>query len=103
MALRQYRPDQFEEYIPQEKQASYQEYQERNTRKEQLKEVLFFINIAIFSILTVISAYIYLSLDIPAFFAFILATATGLLGLKLVQKGLKANYERLQQKKRGRR
>ncbi|MER0122691.1 DUF3270 domain-containing protein [Streptococcus sp. ZJ93] len=88
MALRDYRPDyyHYHETIPKEKpQATYQTYQATNSGKERLKEFLFFLNIAIFSVITVIAAYIYLSNHVPIFLAFLLAIATGLVGLKLVQ------------------
>lgn len=88
MALRQYRPDdnQYDESIPKEKQqATYHAYHARNQNEERIKELFFFLNIAIFSIITVIAAYCYLSNHIPVFLAFILAIATGLIGLKLVR------------------
>ncbi|MBF0819347.1 DUF3270 domain-containing protein [Streptococcus acidominimus] len=88
MALRQYRPDyyQYDESIPKEKQqAAYQAYHATNPNKERVKEFFFFLNIAIFSVITVIATYIYLSNKIPVFLAFLLAIATGLIGLKFVQ------------------
>ena len=47
MAQRHYQSHeyQYEEYIPKEKQASYQTYQARNTKNYRVKELVFFINI----------------------------------------------------------
>ncbi|MGT2799645.1 DUF3270 domain-containing protein [Streptococcus marmotae] len=95
MALRDYRPDSYyyDETIPKEKQqATYQAYQATNPAKERLKEFFFFLNIAIFSIITVIAAYIYLSNHVPIFLAFLLAIVTGLIGLKLVQFFIKKKF-----------
>lgn len=100
MALRQYRPDlyQNEEYIPKEQQATYQPYQTHNPRREHLSEFLFFVNIAIFSILTVISTYTYLSLKVPTFLAFLLAVGTGAVGLRIVQIFLKKQLRKAYKK-----
>ncbi|HFI0119754.1 TPA: DUF3270 domain-containing protein [Streptococcus suis] len=97
MALKQYQSQkyQYEEYNPKEKKALFQSYQVKNPNYERISELLFFINIVLFSLITVISCYIYLSLDMPVFPAFILASATGFIGLRLVQFGLKQNYKRL--------
>lgn len=95
MALRHYQSHeyQYEEYIPKEKKANFQTYQAKNTNKERLKELLFFVNIAFFSLITVIASYVYLSVGIPVFVAIILASATGFLGLRLVQIGLKKKFK----------
>ncbi|MBF0787620.1 MULTISPECIES: DUF3270 domain-containing protein [unclassified Streptococcus] len=88
MALRQYRPDHYEydNSIPKEQQqATYQAYHATNPNKERINEFFFFLNIAIFSVITVIATYIYLSNHVPVFLAFILAIATGLFGLKFIQ------------------
>ncbi|HFI0694606.1 TPA: DUF3270 domain-containing protein [Streptococcus suis] len=101
MALRQYRPEdyQYEEYIPQEKQATYQTYQAKNTKKERINELLFFVNIVLFSLITVISAYVYLSVGLPVFLALVLATATGFIGFRLIQVGLKRKFKPRQTRK----
>lgn len=95
MALRQYQSHeyQYEEYIPKEKKSSVQAYQAPTSNKERVKELLFFINIAIFSLITVISSYVYLSMDIPVLLACILASATGAIGLRLIQVGLKKKFK----------
>lgn len=88
MTLKQYRPehDQYDELIPKEKQqANYQAYQTTHPSKERIKEFFFFLHIAIFSVITVIAAYIYLSNKVPVFLAFFFAMMTGLIGLKLIQ------------------
>lgn len=102
MALRDYRPEQYdyEEYIPKEKQATYQEYQVRKPYENRLRDLLFFLNIAIFSILTVMTTYVYLSMKIPVFLAFILGIATGFVGLRVIQIAMRNYYMRLKQKKR---
>ena len=47
MALRQERPDQslYEEHLPKEQQATYQEYQARKPYENRLRELLFFVNL----------------------------------------------------------
>lgn len=101
MSLRDYRPDYhpYEEPLPKEKQATFKEYKVKNQYQERLKEILFFVNISIFSVITVIASYIYLSLKFPTFLAFGLAILTSMGGLKLVQLGMRAQYKRLRQKK----
>ncbi|HEL9634727.1 TPA: DUF3270 domain-containing protein [Streptococcus suis] len=91
MALRHYQSQeyQYEEYIPKEKNTTVQAYQVKNAKKERINELLFFVNIVLFSLITVIASYIYLALDIPVFPALALASATGLIGFRLVQVGLK--------------
>ena len=101
MALRQYRPDQspYENIPPKEKQVTYQEYQKRNYHTEQLKEVLFFVNIGIFSILTVFAANIFLALNLPTFLAFVLAAIAGAVGLRGIQLVVRAQFKRIRKKK----
>lgn len=95
MALRHYRPEdhQYEEYVPQEQQATYQTYQKQDTGKERFREFLFFVNVALFSIITVLSSYVYLSFKLPTFLAFLLAIATGAVGLKLIQAGIRKQFK----------
>lgn len=102
MALRDYRPDYYpyEDSHPKETQATFQEYKVKNQHHERLKEILFFMNISIFSVITVIATYIYLSLNVPTFFAFVLAILTGVSGLKLVQLGMRTQYKHMKSKKR---
>ncbi len=102
MALRQYEPDQYEYHSPKEQQATYQAYQAKNQSTERLKEVLFFLNIVIFSIFTVVSTYIYLFWNVPAFFAFILGGLTGLGALKLIQFTSKRYFNYLRHKRNSR-
>ncbi len=99
MALRHHQSHeyQYEEYIPKEKQTNFQTYRARSTNKERIKELLFFVNIVFFSLITVIASYVYLSIGIPVFVALILASTTGFLGLRLVQIGLKKKSSRLTQ------
>ncbi|MGT2910564.1 DUF3270 domain-containing protein [Streptococcus cameli] len=102
MALRQQRPDQYqyEEYIPKEKQAKYQEYSIQHSHTNRLKEVLFFVNVVLFSILTVLTTYVYLSMKIPVFLSFVLGIATGLIGLRVIQIAMRNHYFRMKQKRR---
>lgn len=95
MALKQYQSQEieYEELTPIEKQNRFQAYQFKNLKKDRVKELLFFSNIVLFSLITVISSYVYLSLDIPVFVALCLASATGGLGLRLVQIGLKKRFK----------
>lgn len=91
MPARKYRPDQYlyEESSPKEKKVSYQAYRFPSPNKELLKEFLFFVNIVVFCILTVLSAYFYLSIGTPTFLAYLFAIATGFVGLRFVQSRLK--------------
>ncbi|CQR25648.1 membrane protein [Streptococcus varani] len=102
MALRQERPDQFlyEEQFPKEQQVRYQEYQTRKPYENRLRDLLFFINLAIFSIITVMATYVYLSVNFPAFLAFVLGIATGFLALRVIQIALRKQYMRMKLKKR---
>lgn len=101
MALRQYQSHdyQYEDSIPKEKQARFQTYQSKNLKNDRVKELLFFVNLVLFSLITVISSYVYLSLDIPVFPALCLASATGFIGLRLVQIGLKKKFKPRQTRK----
>lgn len=101
MAQRHYQSHeyQYEEYTPKEKQATYQTYQTRNNRNDRVKELLFFVNIVLFSLLTVISSYVYLSLGMPVFVALTLASVTGFIGLRLIQFGLKKKFRPKQTRK----
>ena len=104
MALRQERPDQslYEEHLPKEQQATYQEYQARKPYENRLRELLFFVNLAIFSIITVMATYVYLSMKIPAFLAFVLGMATGFLALRVIQIALRKQYNHMRNKRRSR-
>lgn len=88
MALRQYQPELYDD-SPKEHQATYQAYTPTKTVRQDVKDILFFTNIALFSILTVLSTTIYLSLDIPAVFSLLLGMATGFGSLALMRWGCK--------------
>ncbi|NQG96950.1 DUF3270 domain-containing protein [Streptococcus suis] len=96
MALRDYRPDLNPNEInyPKEKQARFQEYETPSENRERLRELVFFINIVIFCIITVFSAYIFLSNDFPVFLSFLLAIPCGAGGLRLVQWALKKQKQK---------
>lgn len=105
MAQRQYQSQeyQYEEYTPQETSTSYQSYQASQPNKDRINELLFFVNIVLFSLMTVISSYVYLSLDIPVFLAFTMAIITGAIGFRLVQIGLKTRKHTSPTKKNSKR
>lgn len=88
MALRQYQPELYDD-SPKERQATYQAYTPQQTVRQDVKDILFFTNIALFSILTVLSTTIYLSLEIPAVFALLLGMATSFGALTLIRWGFK--------------
>lgn len=97
MALRQYRPDQYEEYIPKEKQVSYQAYQTTKPTQQRIQELVFFVNVVLFAVLTVIATYVYLSLKIPAFFAMLFALPTGGIGHALIRGVFRLQLKQLKQ------
>lgn len=105
MALRQYQSHeyQYEEYIPKEKKTSFQVYKTPKANQERIRELFFFIHIALFSLIMVLSSYIYLSLGMSVFMALLLANVTGMFGLHLVKSGLaktfKNTYNRNRKKK----
>ena len=104
MALRQERPDQslYEELLPNEQQATYQEYQARKPHENRLRDLLFFVNLAIFSIISVMATYVYLSMKFPAFLAFVRGMATGFLALRVIQIALRKQYNKMRNKRRAR-
>lgn len=85
MALRQYRPDLYEETHPKERESSYSSYRGRPSQTNRIREVMFFTHIAIFSILTVFATYSYLSLSIPALLALTFGIGTSLVALHLTR------------------
>lgn len=102
MALRQERPDQslYVDNYPKEQQATYQEYQARKPHENRLRDLLFFVNLVIFSIITVMATYVYLSMKFPAFLAFLLGIATGFLALRVIQIAMRKHYAKMKYKRR---
>ncbi|HFI0048696.1 TPA: DUF3270 domain-containing protein [Streptococcus suis] len=101
MALKQYQSQkyQYEETIPKENKNRFQSFQFEDIQKARVQELLFFVNLVLFSLITVISSYIYLALGVPVFPAMLLASATGFIGLRLVQIGLKKKFKPRQTRK----
>lgn len=88
MPVPHYRSDntQYDVHSPKETTPAYHTYQATPTVHQRFKELLFFIHIVLFSLITVLAAYTYLSMNIPQFFAFLLAGTTGCIGLGLIKK-----------------
>lgn len=61
------------------KEISYQEYLPQAESASQLRELFFFINIALFCILTVFFSFIFLSAKISTFLSFTLAVVLSLM------------------------
>ncbi|KXT78453.1 DUF3270 family protein [Streptococcus sp. DD13] len=101
MALRHYQPDHYEESHPKESRVTYQRYQVPSSASNRLKDVLFFLNITIFSILSVLATYIFLSLGLHTLLAFVAGMISGLFGLKATQLLIRHQYKRLKRKKMG--
>lgn len=87
MALRKYQSFDQEDYLyqkqvpePQKEQASkaYQDYLPEAETGPKLSELLFFINIAVFCILTIIFSFVFLSFKMHTFFSVCLAVAASL-------------------------
>lgn len=83
MALRDYKYDEFpnEQAYP-EPAASYQDYQTDDDTSSQLNDLLFFVNVAIFAIASVLAVFILSALNVHSLVAFALAIPLGILGLK---------------------
>ncbi|HFU3707511.1 TPA: DUF3270 domain-containing protein [Streptococcus suis] len=101
MVLRNYQSheNQYEETIPKEKKNRFQSFQFEDIQKARVQELLFFVNLVLFSLITVISSYIYLALGVPVFPAMLLASVTGFIGLRLIQFGLKKKFRPKQTRK----
>lgn len=89
MALPKHQSEQFEEYIPKESTASFAQYQTSAHDKERIKEVIFFLNIAIFSIGTVLFSYIFLSHRVPGVISFCLAVIFSAFSMTLVRSAFR--------------
>ena len=86
MAMRKYRSFDQEDYLyqeelsqAQEKQSlNYQEYLPEAETGPKLSELLFFVNITIFCVLTIIFSFVFLSFKMHTFFSVCLAVAASL-------------------------
>lgn len=91
MPLRHYRLQEnlYEENLPNENENSFQNYQALETNAVRVKELVFFGNLVLFSLLSVLTSFVYLAMGIPVFWSILLASATGFIGLRMVYLGIK--------------
>ena len=89
MALRNHQSNFQEEIHQNEQSIRYQTYQTKPAYIKELNEVLFFINIAIFAVLTVLSTYLYICLNVSILLAFAFGAVSGAIGLKLLHLGIR--------------
>lgn len=71
--LKRQRQDQQDEALQVSYSPKYREFQELNSNSAKFRELVFFARLATFSILTVLTCFILLSLNIQALWAFLLA------------------------------
>ncbi len=96
MALRDYKYDQ-EKVVPLRPSATYNEYQAPAEDQQSVEEILFFINIAIFAIASVLTIFMLSALKINTVLAFILGIGSGVLTLqicRIVLKKYKHNHSK---------
>ena len=72
-------------YLEQEQYPLYQDYIPEAKTNPNLKELLFFVNIATFCILTALFSFLFLSIKVNTFLAFTLAIAVSLACIKVQQ------------------
>ncbi|WP_342976685.1 DUF3270 domain-containing protein [Streptococcus constellatus] len=72
-------------YLEQEQYPLYQDYIPEAKTNPNLKELLFFVNIATFCILTALFSFLFLSIKVNTFLAFTLAIAISLVCIKVQQ------------------
>ncbi|MDQ0222531.1 DUF3270 family protein [Streptococcus moroccensis] len=95
MALRDYKYDQ-ENVVPLRPTASYDAYEESKEEETQVvEEILFFANIAIFAIASVLSIFILSALKLNTVLAFVLGIGTGILALQACRVFLKKYQNQL--------
>ena len=86
MTARQYQSYQEDyTYLEQEQYPLYQDYIPEAKTNPNLKELLFFVNIATFCILTALFSFLILSIKVNTFLAFTLAIAVSLVCIKVQQ------------------
>ena len=71
--------------LEQEQYPLYQDYIPEAKTNPNLKELLFFVNIATFCILTALFSFLFLSIKVNTFLAFTLAIAVSLVCIKVQQ------------------
>ena len=72
-------------YLEQEQYPLYHDYIPEAKTNPNLKELLFFVNIATFCILTALFSFLFLSIKVNTFLAFTLAIAVSLVCIKVQQ------------------
>lgn len=72
-------------YLEQEQYPLYQDYIPEAKTNPNLKELLLFVNIATFCILTALFSFLFLSIKVNTFLAFTLAIAISLVCIKVQQ------------------
>lgn len=72
-------------YLEQEQYPLYQDYIPEAKTNPNLKELLFFVNIATFCVLTALFSFLFLSIKVNTFLAFTLAIAVSLVCIKVQQ------------------
>lgn len=92
MALREYKYRE-EELTQKTESVTYEAYQENDEHSQQIKELMFFINIAVFAIATVLAVFIFLTFNLNSIMSFVLALPTGLVALQLFRLGLKQHHK----------
>ena len=78
-------------YLEQEQYPLYQDYIPEAKTNPNLKELLFFVNIATFCILTALFSFLFLSIKVNTFLAFTLAIAVSLVCIKVQQTFIRRN------------
>lgn len=89
MALRNYKYEQETEVIHELQTSQYHDYEDKSENGQKLKELMFFLNIVIFSITCVLATFIFLSLKMNSVSALIFSLPVGLLALQSFRLGLK--------------
>lgn len=85
MALRDYKYDN-EKVVPLRPQATYEEYQAPEEEGQELSEILFFVNIAIFAITSVLTIFILSALKVNTLLSFTIGIAVGVMALQTSRK-----------------
>ncbi|EHI70247.1 DUF3270 domain-containing protein [Streptococcus ictaluri] len=71
-------------------QSKFQDFQDINGHNAKLKELIFFARIAVFSLITVLFAFVLLVMNLTPVWAFLFASLIGLASTSLLAKTLKS-------------
>ncbi|MGT2785003.1 DUF3270 family protein [Streptococcus merionis] len=88
MALRDYKFDD-DKVVQLRPKASYDAYQEPEEEQQSVEDILFFANIAIFAIASVLSIFIFSALRVNTLLSFLLGIGCGVLALQTCRFVLK--------------